>query len=958
MKNKPGLFITIFFLIVFGGILLSACDNPYNKPEVFEQDESVLVRIGLSGGSGRSILPDMPRMEDITLFELWGTALGLDESWLADFADLNDASVLLKPGTWDFTLKAVGADNYYVYVGVKKSVTITSGYSGTIAFTLLPYRDYDGWANVVIELPPDIDVASVETVIDGEILDPPLEIDDGVIEYNENLEAGEYFIVFKLKNSYGVTIAAISEILVIRNGVLSTKTYILSDDDFNRPPDTPSNFMADAYTSGNITFTWENVSRNETGFILNDGTTEYAINAGLTSYTFPLTNPSGMTFTLKAVNDFGESEKAEYTVVLPETPSGLTAEALSPSSIRLSWEADDIAINYIIQRSNSEEGTYTQIATTIEISYDDTDLLPSTTYYYKVIAHSIVGDSPASDVVSAQTEGNPIQLTLGIWADGNIATSSGEQWFKFTATAATQYLHVSFGTLTDLNVQVYNSNGDTVESETNLSVTNVYGDTASASLSVTSGQEYYIKVTPYSSSDNGTYLIAFNTSATAPVLLPWRGADVTTLTANLWRIGNITGNEQWFKFTATATAQYLHVTFGTLTNLFVQVYNSSGATVGSQTNLNNSTRSASRSVTSGQEYYIKVTPYSSSDNGTYFIAFTATAYPPGTNITTLTANIWASGNITTSSGEQWFKFTATAATQYLHVSFGTLKDLNVQVYNSSGAIVGNQTNLFSNTKSTSRSVTSGQEYYIKITPYSSSGNGTYQIAFNTTIFPPGTTTLTANTWANGNIATSSGEQWFKFTATAATQYLHVSFGTLTDLYVQVYTSSGATVGSQSNLYDSTKSTSRSVTSGQEYYIKVTPYNSSDNGTYKIVFNTSTTAPLLWSGYTVTTLTSTNTWVNGNITTADGEQWFKFTATAATQYLHVNLGTLTNLYVQVYTSSGATVGSQSNFNGGTTHTISRSLTSGQVYYIRVLPYSSSDSGTYQIAFHQYSTLPRN
>jgi len=112
---------------------------------------------------------------------------------------------------------------------------------------------------------------------------------------------------------------------------------------------------------------------------------------------------------------------------------------------------------------------------------------------------------------------------------------------------------------------------------------------------------------------------------------------------------------------------------------------------------------------------------------------------------------------------------------------------------------------------------------------------------NITLYAKWDITLTANTWRDGNIPSSSGEQWFKFTATAATQYIHVSFGTLADLYVQVYDSSYNTVGSQTNLYSSTKSISRTLTSGQVYFIKVWPYGS-NSGTYKIAFNTSSTAP--------------------------------------------------------------------------------------------------------------------
>jgi len=344
------------------------------------------------------------------------------------------------------------------------------------------------------------------------------------------------------------------------------------------------------------------------------------------------------------------------------------------------------------------------------------------------------------------------------------------------------------------------------------------------------------------------------------------GISYTTLTTNTWADGNITSSisGQVFKFTATASTQYIHVSFGTLSSsssygLYIQVYDSSGNTVGSGSHLyvvdggynsrvyySHYDIYTSNSVTSGQEYYIKVKPYSSSSTGTYKIAFneSSSSIPPS-NVT-LTANTWADGNLS-QNGEQWFKFTATAPGQYILVSFGTLSSssgLYIQVYNSSGNTVESGQHLYNYNTYTYTTVSSGQEYYIKVTP-SYSSYGTYQIMFSST---PPTPTLTANTWADGNLTSSNNyAQWFKFTATASTQYIHVSFGTLSSsssygLYIQVYDSSGNTVGSSQHLYNYYNTyTYTTVSSGQEYYIKVTPY-SSNYGTYKIAFNTSSTPP--------------------------------------------------------------------------------------------------------------------
>jgi hypothetical protein len=62
----------------------------------------------------------------------------------------------------------------------------------------------------------------------------------------------------------------------------------------------------------------------------------------------------------------------------------------------------------------------------------------------------------------------------------------------------------------------------------------------------------------------------------------------------------------------------------------------------------------------------------------------------------------------------------------------------VQLYDSNGNTVGDQTEMWSSNRSASRTVTSGQTYYIRVTPHPTygSGSGTYHIAFNTSTTPP------------------------------------------------------------------------------------------------------------------------------------------------------------------------------------------------------------------------------
>jgi len=475
------------------------------------------------------------------------------------------------------------------------------------------------------------------------------------------------------------------------------------------------------------------------------------------------------------------------------------------------------------------------------------------------------GDGGGVTVINdGSTSEKAIQLTEYNWADGNIAASDAVQWFKFTATNTTHYIHINLGTLTSMKIQLYRSDGTTtVGSEVSITTSTTYKYTSQSSLTI--GQFYYIKITPNSSS--GTFKIVFCRTSTAPIQLP---STIITLTENLWSDGNLptSNDEQWFQFTATAVnpvSQYIHVNLGTLTDMYVQLYDYNGNAVGSRINLYGSTKSFNRSLTNGQIYYIKVTPYGSSDKGTYQIGFTTSITAPNkiilpTDATVLIANVWTDDNSPEADEEQWFKFTATNETQYIHVSFGSLNSfygINVQLYDSNegyGTPVGDKKNLYSGSNNISRSLSVGKEYYIKVTLYSSSYPCKYKIAFNasatapTTIKTPSNAILlTADIWANGSVTTDDA-QWFKFNATAETQYIHASFGTMDSFYgyyIQLYDSNEGysnPVGTQTRLYSSIKNTSMSLSVEKEYYIKVTRHSES-YGTYQIAFSTSSTPPL-------------------------------------------------------------------------------------------------------------------
>jgi len=713
------------------------------------------------------------------------------------------------------------------------------------------------------------------------------------------------------------------------------------------------------------------------------------------------------------------AESTEYTAAIDVTGS-TTIKAIA---IKEGWNNSDIltaiyTFPVAAPTATPAAGTYitaqsvtlstTTTGADIYYTLDGTTPTATSTKYSAAISISatttikaiaVKDDWDDSDVLTAAyTISAPINIAeADKFVDGNISgatTSTGVvQWFKFTSTATSQYIHFQAGTLSAVNMQVYAADGITaVGDSTTFGSTTVY-----ANRTLTNATVYYIKITAYF---NGSYKIAFNTTTSAPTTVTIPTTGVTELTSGKWTdIKTIERNdEQWFKFTPTTSPSYIHFLPGTLTNAYAQVYTADGRVQGSRVTFsyasNSNLYSSITGLTSNTAYYFKLTPSSTTDSGTYRVGFNASSSTtpsitlPTEGITQLTNSTWKDSTITRGV-EQWFKFTPANASQSIHFLPGTLASLYVQIYDKDGAPVGTRTYLSNSTLSYSRSsLNTANEYFIMA--YYATANGAYKIAVSGSTAPaidlPSSITelTTVNTWYDGNITTAGADQWFKFKATATTQYIHFLPGgttipLLSSVYVRLYNDDGTTSDSPSYLSVTTPTISRGsgsalLTVNTTYLIKVTPYYTSgtdSSGSYKIAFSDKVSTPKVIDVPTanVTDLTA-DIWQDGNITTAGGEQWFKFTATATgNQYIYFQRGTgvdvLSDVNVQLYTADGGLLSGRSNITSSVytlTNYATRTTTTGDTYYIKVTPYNSTGStntkGAYMIGFNTTSgTAPK-
>ncbi|MFC1752220.1 fibronectin type III domain-containing protein [Thermoproteota archaeon] len=198
--------------------------------------------------------------------------------------------------------------------------------------------------------------------------------------------------------------------------------------DDGNPPNAPSNLNAQATSSSQININWQDNSGDEDGFKIERKTlagsyVEVAtVGADVTGYSDSgLSSTTTYFYRIRAYNSFGDSiysNEANATTddVLPLTPSNLDATAVSTSRIDLDWQDNSNNENgFKIERKRSG-GAYLQIATISAnvTSFSDYGLNPSTTYFYRVRAYNVIGNSGYSNEASATTKSGILDAPIGL----------------------------------------------------------------------------------------------------------------------------------------------------------------------------------------------------------------------------------------------------------------------------------------------------------------------------------------------------------------------------------------------------------------------------------------------------------------------------------------------------------------------------------------------------------------
>ena len=100
-------------------------------------------------------------------------------------------------------------------------------------------------------------------------------------------------------------------------------------------------------------------------------------------------------------------------VLAPTAPSSLTANASSSSQVDLVWADVEDENGFRVERSSDGTGGWSTVGQTGPggTAWSDDGLSQGTTYYYRVVATNLGGDSPPSNVASATTSIDPASPT-------------------------------------------------------------------------------------------------------------------------------------------------------------------------------------------------------------------------------------------------------------------------------------------------------------------------------------------------------------------------------------------------------------------------------------------------------------------------------------------------------------------------------------------------------------------
>ncbi len=370
-------------------------------------------------------------------------------------------------------------------------------------------------------------------------------------------------------------------------------------------PAAPSSPSASAVSSTQINFSWTDNSNNETGFRIerspNNSTWAEITTVGSNITSYQNTGLSASTIYYYRVRSYNGAGNSAYTtsvnattqappVTIPTAPSNPAASAISSTQINFSWtDNSNNETGFRIERSpnNSTWAEITTVGSNIT-SYQNTGLIASTLYYYRVRAYNGAGNSAYTSPVNATTHAAATVPSISA-----PATSTG----TFTVTMTYPFS----GTLGSTSDGYYleESTSPTTGFSVVASVTNTRQTSWTKSLTKPTGT-YYYRVRVYNMNGYSPYSAIISVTVNVPVAkatlritnnTKYDMIDIklnNTQYINTVNTGVLIGNSYSVEFSSSGSVTYyLGVGFwnGTSRNVWFYLSGTANVTLGSTTNV-------------------------------------------------------------------------------------------------------------------------------------------------------------------------------------------------------------------------------------------------------------------------------------------------------------------------------------------------------------------------------------
>jgi hypothetical protein len=332
----------------------------------------------------------------------------------------------------------------------------------------------------------------------------------------------------------------------------------------------------------------------------------------------------------------------------------------------------------------------------------------------------------------------------------------------------------------------------------------------------------------------------------------------------------------------------------------------------------------------------------------------STAYYIGTLSGTRSFNDYVGSSDT----NDYYKFYISNTSNFSLTLSGMSADGDVQLLNSSGAVIQTSSNGGSTTDSITRTLNAGY-YYARVYPYGGA-NTNYNlsltanpadIAGNTLSTANYLGTLSGTRSFNDYVGSSDTNDYYKFYISNTSNFSLTLSGMSADGDVQLLNSSGAVIQTSSNGGSTTDSITRTLNAGY-YYARVYPYGGANTNYNLSLTATAITTDLagnsLASAYYMGTLNGTQTY-NDSVSTTDTNDYYCFYVDSISNFELDLWGMSADADVQLLDSDGYVIDS-STYGGTTNDYISYTLDEGY-YYVRVYPYSSA-STNYTLSLATY------